>query len=156
MTDKIVQALFDTKAIRVAPAETPFWYTSGRLGPFFINTHFLLENEAAAGEVLKRIESSISKDKLEAPSEIFDMLLAYYNKGGTFKMTMDLLAGMASKLEFDYISGGERRDFFFSMLPAYLLGKPHLTIYFRCGRSIDNDFNGLAFSSSVISALDCR
>lgn len=129
MTDKIVQALFDTKAIRVAPAETPFWYTSGRLGPFFINTHFLLENEAAAGEVLKRIESSISKDKLEAPSEIFDMLLAYYNKGGTFKMTMDLLAGMASKLDFDYISGGERRDFFFSMLPAYLLGKPHLTIY---------------------------
>ena len=129
MTDKIVQALFDTKAIRVAPAETPFWYTSGRLGPFFINTHFLLENEAAAGEVLKRIESSISKDKLEAPSEIFDMLLAYYNKGGTFKMTMDLLAEMASKLDFDYISGGERRDFFFSMLPAYLLGKPHLTIY---------------------------
>ena len=79
MTDKIVQALFDTKAIRVAPAETPFWYTSGRLGPFFINTHFLLENEAAAGEVLKRIERSISKDKLVAPSEIFYMRLAYYN-----------------------------------------------------------------------------
>ena len=129
MEDKIIEALFDTKAVRVAPEGQPFWYTSGRLGPFFINTHFLLENEAAAGEVLKRIEGAISASKLTAPEEIFDMMLAYYNKGGTFKMVSYKLAEAASKLDFDYISGGERRDFFFSMLPAYLLGKPHLTIY---------------------------
>jgi len=129
MEDKIIEALFDTKAVRVAPEDQPFWYTSGRLGPFFINTHFLLENEAAAGEVLKRIEGAIAADKLTAPEEIFDMMLAYYNKGGTFKMVSDKLAEAASKLDFDYISGGERRDYFFSMMPAYLLGKPHLTIY---------------------------
>ena len=129
MADKIAEALFETKAIKVAPSDTPFWYTSGRLGPFFINTHFLLENEAAAGEVLKRIEAAIKDDRKTAPSKIFDMLLAYYNKNGTFRMTMDILAKMASELDFDYISGGERRDFFFSMMPAYLLGKPHLTIY---------------------------
>jgi orotate phosphoribosyltransferase len=57
------------------------------------------------------------------------MMLAYYNKGGTFKMVSDKLAEAASKLDFDYISGGERRDYFFSMMPAYLLGKPHLTIF---------------------------
>ena len=129
MDNKIIEALFDTKAVRVAPENQPFWYTSGRLGPFFINTHFLLENEAAAGEVLKRIEGAIAADKLTAPEEIFDMMLAYYNKGGTFKMVSDKLAEAASKLDFDYISGGERRDYFFSMMPAYLLGKPHLTIY---------------------------
>ena len=129
MEDKIIEALFDTKAIRVAPENQPFWYTSGRLGPFFINTHFLLENEAAAGEVLKRIEGAIAADRLTAPEEIFDMMLAYYNKGGTFKMVSDKLAQEASKLDFDYISGGERRDYFFSMMPAYLLGKPHLTIF---------------------------
>jgi orotate phosphoribosyltransferase len=129
MADKIIEALFETKAVRVAPENQPFWYTSGRLGPFFINTHFLLENEAAAGEVLKRIEKAIAENKLTAPEEIFDMMLAYYNKGGTFKMVSDKLAEEASKLDFDYISGGERRDYFFSMMPAYLLGKPHLTIY---------------------------
>ena len=129
MEDKIIEALFATKAIRVAPENQPFWYTSGRLGPFFINTHFLLENEAAAGEVLKRIEKAIADSKLTAPEEIFDMMLAYYNKGGTFKMVSDKLAEEASKLDFDFISGGERRDYFFSMMPAYLLGKPHLTIY---------------------------
>lgn len=129
MADKIIEALFETKAVRVAPENQPFWYTSGRLGPFFINTHFLLENEAAAGEVLKRIEKAIADNKLTAPEEIFDMMLAYYNKGGTFKMVSDKLAEEASKLDFDYISGGERRDYFFSMMPAYLLKKPHLTIY---------------------------
>ncbi len=129
MEDKIIEALFDTKAIRVAPENQPFWYTSGRLGPFFINTHFLLENEAAAGEVLKRIEKAIADDRLTAPEEIFDMMLAYYNKNGTFKMVSDKLAEAASKLDFDYISGGERRDYFFSMMPAYLLGKPHLTVF---------------------------
>ena len=129
MADKIIEALFETKAVRVAPENQPFWYTSGRLGPFFINTHFLLENEAAAGEVLKRIEKAIVDSKLTAPEEIFDMMLAYYNKGGTFKMVSDKLAEEASKLDFDYISGGERRDYFFSMMPAYLLKKPHLTIY---------------------------
>lgn len=129
MADKIIEALFETKAVRVAPENQPFWYTSGRLGPFFINTHFLLENEAAAGEVLKRIEKAIADSKLSAPEEIFDMMLAYYNKGGTFKMVSDKLAEEAAKLDFDYISGGERRDYFFSMLPAYLLKKPHLTIY---------------------------
>lgn len=129
MADKIIEALFETKAVRVAPENQPFWYTSGRLGPFFINTHFLLENEAAAGEVLKRIEKAIADNKLTAPEEIFDMMLAYYNKSGTFKMVSDKLAEEASKLDFDYISGGERRDYFFSMMPAYLLKKPHLTIY---------------------------
>jgi len=129
MADKIIEALFETKAVRVAPENQPFWYTSGRLGPFFINTHFLLENEAAAGEVLKRIEKAIADSKLTAPEEIFDMMLAYYNKGGTFKMVSDKLAEEASMLDFDYISGGERRDYFFSMMPAYLLKKPHLTIY---------------------------
>ena len=129
MENTIIEALFETKAIRVAPENQPFWYTSGRLGPFFINTHFLLENEAAAGEVLKRIEKAILDSKLTAPEEIFDMMLAYYNKGGTFKMVSDKLAEAAKGLDFDYISGGERRDYFFSMMPAYLLGKDMTSVY---------------------------
>ena len=31
--------------------------------------------------------------------------------------------------EIDYISGGERRDWFFSNILAYLLDKPHISIY---------------------------
>lgn len=129
MNDKVIDALFETEAIRMAPADNPFWYTSGMLGPFYCNTHFLLKSEQDAGDMLKVIEAAIAEDKLTAPKKIFAELKKYYDLGGTFKMTMDRLAEEAKNYDFDYISGGERRDYFFSMIPAYILGKPHLTIY---------------------------
>ena len=129
MNDKIIDALFETEAIRMAPADNPFWYTSGMLGPFYCNTHFLLKSEQDAGDMLKVIEAAIAEDKLTAPKKIFEALKKFYDMNGTFKMTMDRLAEEAKNYDFDFISGGERRDYFFSMIPAYLLGKPHLTIY---------------------------
>ena len=42
----------------------------------------------------------------------------------------------------DYISGGERRDWFFSNIIAYILEKPHITIYKDLSTVINNhDFN---------------
>jgi len=125
----ITDDLFLTKAVRVAPEDTPFWYTSGKLGPFYINTHFLVKNEDEANRMLKVIEESIKEDKLTAPAKIFDEFMALYQTSETFKNVTDKLVAEARKYDFDIISGGERRDYFFSMLPAHILGKKHLTIY---------------------------
>ena len=121
--------LFKTNAVRVAPEDTPFWYTSGKLGPFYINTHFLLKDEEEAGRMLKVIEDAAAEDKLTAPKKIFNEFMALYNSSETFKNVTDQLVEAARKYDFDFISGGERRDFFFSMLPAHILGKKHITIY---------------------------
>ena len=121
--------LFLTNAVRVAPADTPFWYTSGKLGPFYINTHFLVKDEEEAVRMLKVIEDAASEDKLTAPGKIFSEFMKLYNSSVTFKRVTDALVDVAAKYDFDIISGGERRDFFFSMLPAHILGKPHITIY---------------------------
>ena len=129
MSNKINEDLFKTNAVRVAPEQTPFWYTSGRLGPFYINTHFIVKDEENAVRLLKNIESYIAEDKLTAPKKIFDDMLAMYETSDTFRNCIDELVNTAKEFKFDYISGGERRDFFFSMLPAYLLKVPHLTIY---------------------------
>ena len=67
MSNKINEDLFKTNAVRVAPEQTPFWYTSGRLGPFYINTHFIVKDEENAVRLLKNIESYIAEDKLTAP-----------------------------------------------------------------------------------------
>ena len=56
-------------------------------------------------------------------------MLAMYETSDTFRNCIDELVNTAKEFKFDYISGGERRDFFFSMLPAYILKVPHLTIY---------------------------
>jgi orotate phosphoribosyltransferase len=129
MEDKIIRFLFSTDAIRVSDPEKPFWYASGTLGPFYINTHFLLSNELEANELLTIIESSSSSDRITFPKLLLNHLLMIYERSESFRTVTDLIVAEASKLTFDYISGGERRDFFFSMLPAYFLGKPHLSIF---------------------------
>ena len=36
----IISYLFKTNAIKFCEENKPFWYTSGKIGPYFINTHF--------------------------------------------------------------------------------------------------------------------
>ena len=150
MSNQITEDLFKTNAIRVAPADTPFWYTSGKLGPFFINTHFLAKDEGTAAGLLKLIEEAILEDKDTAPKKIFDAFCDLYKENETYRNCVDALVAAAKKYDFDFISGGERRDFFFSMVPAHLLGKPHLTIFKDMSSvitdcnfaNIDYDFKG--------------
>lgn len=135
MANQVIEALFKTNAVRVAPEDTPFWYTSGTLGPFYINTHFIIKDEDTANDFLKKIETYIAEDKVTMPKKLFLDFMDIYQKSETFKMITDFLTAKLSEYDFDYISGGERRDFFFSMLPAYFLAKPHLTI-FKDGSSV--------------------
>jgi len=129
MENRIIDSLFATDAVRVSDPEAPFWYASGRLGPFYINTHFLLSNEIEALELLSIIEASSSSDRLTFPKLLLDHLLQIYKRSESFRTVTDMITAKASELSFDFISGGERRDFFFSMLPAYFLKKPHLSIF---------------------------
>jgi hypothetical protein len=59
--------------------------------------------------------------------------LDLYNTDGHYKSVIDyILETISEKFDMDsidYVSGGERRDWFFSFIAAYLLDKPHLTIY---------------------------
>ena len=51
----LVSYLFETNAVKVCPDNKPFWYTSGKIGPYFINTHFLYGNEEDSKELLNLI-----------------------------------------------------------------------------------------------------
>ena len=59
----IADYLFETNAVRVSDPEKPFWYASGTLGPFYVNTHFLLESEDKANELLALIEQAAAGDR---------------------------------------------------------------------------------------------
>jgi len=148
MSDLISELLFKTHAIKVAPESTPFWYTSGKLGPFYCNTHFLLKDEDSAVSMLKSIEEAIAKSKVTAPKEIFDLMYGFYKTSESFKTVTDAIVEKAKAYDFDFISGGERRDFFFSMVPAFLLGKPHLTIY----KDLTSAYSNSDFSETVLSS----
>ena len=52
--------------------------------------------------------------------------------------------------EIDYISGGERRDWYFSNIIAYFLGKPHVTIYKDLSTVVSNsDFSENDYATSI-------
>ena len=128
----IISYLFETNAIRFCEENKPFWYTSGKIGPYFINTHFIYGSEKEANDLLSYIDSSLS-DKMTLPKKVFDKVLRQYNEN---KIYHDVIENIKSYIEenidvneIDYISGGERRDWFFSNIIAYLLKKPHITIY---------------------------
>ena len=128
----IVSYLFETNAIRFCEENKPFWYTSGKIGPYFINTHFVYGSEKDAVELLSFIDESLS-NKMTLPKKVFEKVLEQYNKNSIYK---DVINHLKSYIEenidvsnIDYISGGERRDWFFSNIIAYLLKKPHISIY---------------------------
>lgn len=125
--DQIIKWLFATQAIRVSPADQPFWYTSGTLGPYYINTHFLYGSEAAANDLLARIEAYAARP-LTLPTRLAAVIMQQYQQDPIFHQLMDLVTETLADYSFDAISGGERRDFFFSIPAAALLGKPHVTI----------------------------
>ena len=128
----IVSYLFETNAIRFCEENKPFWYTSGKIGPYFINTHFIYGSENDAVELLSFIDVALS-DKMTLPKKVFDKVLKQYNENKIYQDVINYMKNYIEEnidvSEVDYISGGERRDWFFSNIIAYLLQKPHISIY---------------------------
>ena len=128
----IMSYLFQTDAIKFCEENKPFWYTSGKIGPYFINTHFVYGNETDAKELLAFIDEQLA-NKIDLPKNVFQKVLAQYNTNKIYKNVIDAMIDMIHSNiaieEIDYISGGERRDWFFSNIIAYLLNKPHISIY---------------------------
>lgn len=128
----LVSYLFETNAIRFCEENKPFWYTSGKIGPYFINTHFVYGSEKDAVELLAFIDECLA-DKLSLPGKVFEKVLKQYQTNKIYKNVIDTMLKYIEDninvCEIDYISGGERRDWFFSNIIAHLLNKPHLSIY---------------------------
>lgn len=129
----LTQWLFDTNALRICPDNSPFWYTSGSVGPYYINTHFLCGGEETANSVLAIIDDTLKEDRLLCPERVAKVLDEELAKNGIFAKVIDLLVEyVKSSIDLSavkYISGGERRDWFFSIPTAKRLGLPHISIF---------------------------
>lgn len=130
--NQLTKWLFETDALRVCQEDQPFWYTSGSIGPYYINTHFLYGSEGKANELLAFIDQE-KEDLLECPVKVLAATALNYKENDIFRGLIDEMCRFIEKnipvQEIDFISGGERRDWFFSLLIAEKLKKPHLTIY---------------------------
>lgn len=148
--NNLMSYLFETNAVRVCPKDKPFWYTSGKIGPYFINTHFVYGSEKDANELLDFI--NIEKDKkLEMPQPLFEKVKKQYEENKIYKDVVDeMISYIKANInvdEIDYISGGERRDWFFSYMASYLLGKEHITLF----KDLDSVISNSNFTNTTPS-----
>ena len=130
----IMSLLFETNAFKIAEENNPFWYTSGKIGPYFINADYLYGSESDSKELLEYIDNQLENiNKEDIPANIFKKVLEHYNNNEIYKSVIDYMKNYIEQKidvsQIDYISGGERRDWYFSNIMAYLLNKPHVTIY---------------------------
>lgn len=131
---KLMSLLFDTHAFKVCEENKPFWYTSGKIGPYFVNADYLYGSENDSKEFLSFIDNELeTSEKTVIPQNIFKKVLNHYESNEIYKYVIDTLKDYIEKNinidDIDYISGGERRDWYFSNIIAYLLNKPHITIF---------------------------
>ena len=153
---KLMSLLFETNAFKVAEENNPFWYTSGKIGPYFINADYLYGSEQDSKDLLAFIDQELENEsKTDIPEHIFKKVLDHYNTNEIYKY---VIGQMKEYIEtnigvenVDYISGGERRDWYFSNIMAYLLNKPHVTIYKDLTTVVSNsDFT----SSEPVSSIE--
>ena len=129
----IERLLFETGAIRVAPDDKPFWYTSGTIGPYYSNTQNLIGGEAQANELLGIIDGWPEGGALSLPGRIARYVQDAYENNASYRTTAEYIKDCIIKNadigNVDVISGGARRDWFFSFIAAHLFDKPHLSIF---------------------------
>lgn len=131
----LLKALLDTKALRLAPPGEVFWYTSGTVGPYYINTEYLYGGPKQAQQLLSFIDEH--KEDVDFPQRLQKRVEKQYAKNAVYRQVVDRLVALTreSGTHFNGVSGGERRDWFFSLAVAERLGKPSLLIY-KDGRTV--------------------
>ncbi len=130
-----------------------FGILHGKIGPYFINTHFVYGNEDDASCLLTFIDEA-KNDKLSMPKAVFEKVKSQYDTNSIYKDVVDEMVDcIKSNInvdEIDYISGGERRDWFFSYMASYLLGKPQITIFKDLGTVVsDSNFTDSNFVNDI-------
>lgn len=152
---KLMSLLFETNAFKVAEENNPFWYTSGKIGPYFINADYLYGSEQDSKDLLAFIDQELENEsKTDIPEHIFKKVLDHYNTNEIYKYVIDQMKEYIETNigvdNIDCISGGERRDWYFSNIMAYLLNKPHVTIYKDLTTVLSNsDFTSAEPVSSI-------
>ncbi len=131
-TSEIFKLLLSTHALEIAPLHQPFWYTSGTIGPFYLNGHFLYGNRQKAEELLAFIDQHQS-DRRGLLLALQGRVEKNYKEDAGYRAVIDSAVEIArteiGAEQVDYVSGGERRDWFFSLMVAQRLNKPALALF---------------------------
>ena len=133
--DGLTSVIFSTKAVSIWNNQKGpvFWYAAGVPGPFYVNTEKLIGAESAEkllASISKIVAMEVSAE--EKSSMVETVVMNEYAANETFQkiiatMVHDCRTQFGDK--YNTISGGERRDWFFSIPFAIESGLDHIYLF---------------------------
>ncbi|MDP9127369.1 MAG: hypothetical protein M3N08_03795 [Pseudomonadota bacterium] len=132
----LLKRILDTKALAIWDrAKGPvFWYTAGVPGPFFVNTEWIIGTDLSA-----KLVNGISAIMEQTPdagtraARINAMIMSAYDASEVYHQVIgsmiDKTRASFAPNGFTLISGGERRDWLFSIPLAHELGLSHVFLF---------------------------
>jgi len=135
-SDALIKLLYDSKALSIWDRKKGpvFWYIVGVPGPFYINTEWMI-GAALADELLGKIDAILagSKEPATRAQQLDELILAAYAKTPVYR---DIVATMVARAKenfpegsYSFVSGGERRDWLFSIPFAHECKMPHAFLF---------------------------
>ena len=134
--EEIVKLIYDTKALNIWNRKTGpvFWYALGVPGPFYVNTELVL-GAALAERLLEGITAIVAETKdLAVRAERLNALMGEaYDASPVYQRVIASMVAAAKAAfpagAFTLVSGGERRDWLFSIPFAAAYGVPHVFLF---------------------------
>lgn len=132
----LIRRIHETKAVSIWSHKTGpiFWYAASIPGPFYVNTE-LVVGPALSARLLKDItdivkETSSGKERAE---KLEKLIMDAYQADEVFKSLIETMVERIktefSSGSFSVLSGGERRDWIFSIPAAKQLGIKHAYLF---------------------------
>ena len=128
--------ILDTKAVSIWDhAKGPvFWYAANVPGPFYVNTEMVIG--ASLAEKLLREITAVASGTVDAPAraaQLKHLILDAYRSNTSWQRLIETMIDRArtefASSSFAMISGGERRDWLFSIPFAHECNLPHLYLF---------------------------
>lgn len=132
----LLKLIHETKAVSIWNHKTGpvFWYAASVPGPFYVNTELVI-GPALANELLAKITDIIASiaDGAGRAAQLNKIIMDAYSSSAIYQQVISAMV-VTTKAEFphgsfDLISGGERRDWLFSIPLAHALNIKHVFLF---------------------------
>ncbi len=132
----LLKLILDTHALSIwNSAKGPvFWYAANIPGPFYLNTEMMI-GRTLSEHLMREITAIVAGDvDREACAEQLErLILEAFKKNKEWQRLIATMVDHARKEfpanAFAYVSGGERRDWLFSIPFAHVIELPHLYLF---------------------------
>ena len=135
-SEDMLKIIHDTKALSIWNRKKGpvFWYTAGVPGPFYVNTEWVIGKELAIS-LVEGITAIMERvhDPVSSAHQLTALIMAAYEKSPDYKQAIGSLVDRANREypagSYALVSGGERRDWLFSVPFARETAMRHLFLF---------------------------